>query len=127
MLSIHFTRSQMLSIHFTRSQMLSSLYEYAARLTCGTGRTYIILILYFTKTQCQCALVSLRAGRATERTLPLKKRKSRAKGHGRFGRLAAVYCLASYSYDLLVSSDSDFMFYTYLTCKSAGWSFLHPE
>ena len=26
------------------------------------------------------------------------------QGHRRFGRLAAAYCLASYSYDLLVSS-----------------------
>ena len=29
---------------------------------------------------------------------------------GFFGRLAAAYCLAFYSYDLLVSRDSDYIF-----------------
>ena len=29
------------------------------------------------------------------------KRESSARGHGRVGRLAAAYCLAFYSYDLL--------------------------
>ena len=33
--------------------------------------------------------------------------KARGGGHGRFGRLAAAYCLAFYSYNLVVSSDSD--------------------
>ena len=31
-------------------------------------------------------------------------------GHGRVGRLAVAYYLASYSYDLLVSNDVDFIF-----------------
>ena len=34
----------------------------------------------------------------------------KAEGHRRFVCLAAAYCLSSYSYDLLVSSDSDFYF-----------------
>ena len=40
---------------------------------------------------------------------PLKKGKfcALSAGHGRIGRLAVAYCLASYSYDLLVSSESD--------------------
>ena len=43
---------------------------------------------------------------------PLKRESSAhlALGHGHVGRLAAAYCLASYSYDLLMSSESDFMF-----------------
>ena len=53
------------------------------------------------------------AGRGRgRRTLPPEKGKvpCKARGYGRFGRLAAAYCLASLSYDLLVSSDSDFIF-----------------
>ena len=42
---------------------------------------------------------------------PLEKGRvpRKARGHGRFGRLAEAYCLASYSYDLQVSSESDFI------------------
>ena len=45
--------------------------------------------------------------------LPEKRKscaKARGGGHVRFGRLAAAYCLAFYSYDLVVSSDSDYIF-----------------
>ena len=42
---------------------------------------------------------------------PLKRETPvQSTGHRPFVRLAAAYCLASYSYDLLVSSDSDFIF-----------------
>ena len=43
---------------------------------------------------------------------PAEKGKvpQKVRGHGRFVRLAAAYCLPSYSCDLLVSSDSDFIF-----------------
>ena len=42
---------------------------------------------------------------------PEKGRVSgKVRGHERFGLLTAAYCLAFYSYDLLVSSDSDPIF-----------------
>ena len=43
---------------------------------------------------------------------PLKKGKfcELSAGHRRVGRMAVVYSTASYSYDLLVSSDSDLIF-----------------
>ena len=49
--------------------------------------------------------------------LSLKKEKSqKSGGNGRFGRLAAAYCLASYSYELY---SNDNYFFSNWTSKSA--------
>ena len=54
--------------------------------------------------------LTFRNNAINRRSPDLKLNKILKIFRGRFGRLAAAYCLAFCSYDLLVSSDSDFIF-----------------